>query len=81
MGWLEVERPKTPRRKEFCGRTMVPLMGKDQPRRSDSNDERRLGYTRQYQKPEFESQLDPVLNTVIVLKCDKTEYKKSSTKM
>ena len=61
---------KDTRRKEFCGRTKVPLMGTDQPRRSDSNDERRSGYTRQYQKPEFESQPDPVLNTVIVLKGD-----------
>ena len=64
---------KDTRRKEFCGRTKVPLIGDDQPSRSNSNDERRPRFTMQYQKPEFESQLDPVISFVIVLKCDKTE--------
>ena len=46
---------------------MAPLLGVGLPRRSDSHDERRPRSTRHQQKPEFESQPDLVLNTVIVL--------------
>ena len=48
---------------------MAPLLGEGLPRRSDSYEEKRQGCTMHQQKPqEFESQPDPVLNNVIVLK-------------
>ena len=52
---------------------MAPLLGVGVLRRSDSHDERRPGSTQHQQKPEIESQLDLVVNTVIVLNVLKTQ--------
>ena len=41
---------------------------------------RKPSCTMHHEKPEFESQPDPVLNTVIVLKCVKKTRKKSKKK-
>ena len=51
--WDGLKSAQTTMRNGFCGRTKAPFLWKCQPRRSDSNKERRSGCKLQRQKPEF----------------------------
>ena len=71
MGCLEVEWLLPPDKSDSVAALWPPphAWGWAISRRSDSYEEIRQGCTKYQQKPqEFESQPDPVLNTVIVLK-------------
>ena len=59
----------TTRQNNLCVRIKVPLIGEFQPRIFKSYDDKEAKL--HHEKPEFENQPDPVLNTVIVLKCVK----------
>ena len=70
----------TTRQKNFCVRIKVPLMGEFQPRISRSMTIKRPSCTMHHEKPEFGNQPDPVLNTVILLKCVKKPNKNRNKK-